>query len=433
MPIIDRIIPQDAGTIEAGSTVNKSQQILDEEAALAADKKKKKKKKQIDEQDVGTKPSVSAALPEIPQAAKPEKVLDDTGRIKHIDHGDKIRVPLTSMLGFGKSTTARREQFIGEALDKMSERVGPDRNLKINGNNTFMRVAIAHAVKNKISLEVPKKWEHEYAQAQEQALNVAVVPGQAPAIAQAGVSLSTAGTVSVGGIVAVAESAKTPAMIEPEKQSITPSVEPATAAVLGEYAAGDYVRVRHLGADRKPVLDFTYLIIDPARTRADCDCVKGARLVTEDKDGIKVIGDKVEQTPLYGLSDDYKVSRKVEHLHAAVPDLTASKDIQTAHLNRAVTANTRVIGLSYGQQRNMTGKIEGVSSDRKTLEVKQAGISRRVVRDGGQEFQAGVGIEAGAVGKLSITKDGTLSFTPGITREQKRNAQQVGGGLGLTE
>jgi hypothetical protein len=342
---------------------------------------------------------------------------------------------------------------VGEALDKMAERVGPDRNLNIRGNNTFMRAAIAHAVKNKISLEVPKKWEHEYAQAQEQALKVAVVPGQAPAIAPAGVSLGTAGTVSAGGVVsnlsnavsvspeatavAVAEPAKTPAM---SVQSIPPLVDPATAAVPGEYAAGDYVRVRCLGPDKDPVLDAAYLITDPARTRADSDCVKGARLVTEDKDGIKVIGDKVEQTPLYGLSDDYKdkvadykVSRKVEHLHAAVPDLTASKDIQTAHLNRAVTANTRVIGLSYGQQRNMTGKIEGVSADRKTLEIKQAGVSRRVVRDGGQEFQAGVGIEAGALGKLSIAKDGTLSFTPGITREQKRGAQQVGGGLGLTD
>ncbi|WP_163058167.1 hypothetical protein [Acidithiobacillus ferrooxidans] len=187
MPIIDRIIPQDAGTIEAGSTINKSQQILDEEEALAA------KKRRLAEQSVGTKPSV--ALPEIPKAGNPEKVLDDTGRIKHIDHGDKIRVPFTSMIGFGKAAATRREQFVGEALDKMAERVGPDRNLKIHGNRVFMETAIKHAVAKGIPLECPdQKWQKEYERALSQ------TPKQK-------LAFGVAGSVTAGGAAPVAEQA----------------------------------------------------------------------------------------------------------------------------------------------------------------------------------------------------------------------------------
>ena len=187
MPIIDRIIPQDAGTIEAGSTINKSQQILDEEEALAA------KKRRLAEQSVGTKPSV--ALPEIPKAGNPEKVLDDTGRIKHIDHGDKIRVPFTSMIGFGKAAATRREQFVGEALDKMAERVGPDRNLKIHGNRVFMETAIKHAVAKGIPLECPdQKWQKEYERALSQ------TPKQK-------LAFGVAGSVTAGGATPVAEQA----------------------------------------------------------------------------------------------------------------------------------------------------------------------------------------------------------------------------------
>ena len=210
MPIIDRIIPQDAGTIEAGSTINKSQQIIDEEEALAA------KKRRLAEQGVGTKPSV--ALPEIPRTGNPEKVLDDTGRIKHIDHGDKIRVPFTSMVGFGKAATARREQFVGEALDKMAERVGPDRNLKIHGNRVFMETAIKHAVAKGIPLECPdQKWQKEYERALSQ------TPKQK-------LALGVAGTVAAGGAAPVTVKSATieqePAAPAPEKTEIVEVIAP---------------------------------------------------------------------------------------------------------------------------------------------------------------------------------------------------------------
>ena len=220
MPIIDRIIPQDAGTIEAGSTINKSQQILDEEETIAA------KKKRLVEQSVGTKPSV--ALPEIPKADKPEKVMDDNGRIKHIDHGDKIRVPFSSMVGFGKAAAARREQFVGEALDKMAERVGTDRNLKIHGNRVFMETAIKHAVANGIPLECPEqKWQKEYERA------LAQTPKQK-------LAFGVAGQVAAGGAAPVAKQAshveQKPAVLAPEKTvkieevktPEMPTVKPAT-------------------------------------------------------------------------------------------------------------------------------------------------------------------------------------------------------------
>ncbi|MBU2857211.1 hypothetical protein HF289_10145 [Acidithiobacillus ferrooxidans] len=213
MPIIDRIIPQDAGTIEAGSTINKSQQILDEEEALAA------KKKRLAEQGVAVKPNV--ALPAIPKADKPEKVLDADGRVKHIDHGDKIRVPFTSMVGFGKAAAARREQFVGEALDKMAERVGPDRNLKIHGNRVFMETAIKHAVAKGIPLECPdQKWQKEYERALSQ------TPKQK-------LALGVAGTVAAGGAapLAVQATVEAPAPMVDVAESRTASLPTASPAV----------------------------------------------------------------------------------------------------------------------------------------------------------------------------------------------------------
>ncbi|MHB1883268.1 MAG: hypothetical protein ACYCPA_13960 [Acidithiobacillus sp.] len=210
MPIIDRIIPQDAGTIEAGSTINKSQQILDEEEALAA------KKKRLAEQDAAVKPNI--ALPAIPKADKPEKVLDADGRVKHIDHGDKIRVPFTSMIGFGKAAATRREQFVGEALDKMAERVGPDRNLKIHGNRVFMETAIKHAVANGIPLECPEqKWQKEY----ERALSHA--PKQK-------LAFGVAGSVTAGGAapLAVQTTVEAPAPIVDVAESRTASLPSAS-------------------------------------------------------------------------------------------------------------------------------------------------------------------------------------------------------------
>ena len=201
MPIIDRIIPQDAGVIEAGSTINKSQQIEDDEEATA-------KKKRLAEQSVGAKPAV--ALPTIPKADKPEKVLDADGRVKHIDHGDKIRVPFTSMIGIGKAAATRREQFVGEALDKMAERVGPDRNLKISGNRVFMETAIQHAVANGIPLECPEqKWQKEYERALSQ------TPKQK-------LAFGVAGSVTAGGAA--------PMMVEAPIPVVDVAVSPAVTA-----------------------------------------------------------------------------------------------------------------------------------------------------------------------------------------------------------
>ena len=218
MPIIDRIIPQDAGTIEAGSTRNKSQQILDEEEALAA------KKKRLAEQDAGTKPGV--VLPTIPKADKPEKVLDADGRVKHIHHGDKIRVPFTSMIGIGKAAAARREQFVGEALDKMAERVGPDRNLKIHGNRVFMETAIKHAVANGIPLECPEqKWHKEYERALSQ------TPKQK-------LAFGVAGSVTAGGAAPVAE--KSAAI---EQKAAAPA--PEKTVKMGEVKTPETPTVKH--------------------------------------------------------------------------------------------------------------------------------------------------------------------------------------------
>ena len=209
MPIIDRIIPQDAGTIEAGSTRNKSQQILDEEEALAA------KKKRLAKQDAGTKPGV--VLPTIPKADKPEKVLDADGRVKHIDHGDKIRVPFTSMIGIGKAAAARREQFVGEALDKMAERVGPDRNLKISGNRVFMETAIKHAVANGIPLECPEqKWQKEYERALSQ------TPKQK-------LAFGVAGSVTAGGAAQTAVQATVEAQVPVVDVAESPTAGPAVS------------------------------------------------------------------------------------------------------------------------------------------------------------------------------------------------------------
>ena len=201
MPIIDRIIPQDAGVIEAGSEISKSQQIEDDEEATA-------KKKRLAEQSVGTKPAV--ALPTIPKADKPEKVLDGDGRVKHIDHGDKIRVPFTSMIGIGKAAAARREQFVGEALDKMAERVGPDRNLKIHGNRVFMETAIKHAVANGIPLECPEqKWQKEYERALSQ------TPKQK-------LAFGVAGSVTAGGAAPVTGQS---VPMTPQNEAIAPEVK----------------------------------------------------------------------------------------------------------------------------------------------------------------------------------------------------------------
>ena len=221
MPIIDRIIPQDAGTIEAGSTINKSKQILDEEEALTA------KKKRLAEQDAGTRPGV--VLPTLPKADKPEKILDATGRIKHIDHGDKIRVPFTSMIGIGKAAAARREQFVGEALDKMAERVGPARNLKISGNRVFMETAIKHAVANGIPLECPEqKWQKEY----ERALN------QTP---KQKLAFGVAGSVTAGGAAPATE--KSAAI---ERETAAPAPEKTKAV---EVEAPEKEKPTMLGSD----------------------------------------------------------------------------------------------------------------------------------------------------------------------------------------
>ena len=203
MPIIDRIIPQDAGIIEAGSIINKSKQIEDDEEAAA-------KKKRLAEQSVDAKPAV--ALPTIPKADKPEKVLDADGRVKHIDHGDKIRVPFTSMIGIGKAAATRREQFVGEALDKMAERVGPDRNLKISGNRVFMETAIKHAVANGIPLECPEqKWQKEYERALSQ------TPKQK-------LAFGVAGFVTAGGAAPMAVQATVEAPIPVVDVAVSPAI-----------------------------------------------------------------------------------------------------------------------------------------------------------------------------------------------------------------
>ena len=214
MPIIDRIIPQDAGIIEAGSIINKSKQIEDDEEAAA-------KKKRLAEQSVDAKPAV--ALPTIPKADKPEKVLDADGRVKHIDHGDKIRVPFTSMIGIGKAAATRREQFVGEALDKMAERVGPDRNLKISGNRVFMETAIKHAVANGIPLECPEqKWQKEYERALSQTPKQKLAFGVAGSVT-AGGAAPMAVQATVGAPIPVADVAES-------RTAGLPSASPAVTA-----------------------------------------------------------------------------------------------------------------------------------------------------------------------------------------------------------
>ena len=462
MPIIDRIIPQDAGTIEAGSTINKSQQILDEEEALAT------KKRRLAEQGVGTKPSV--ALPEIPKADKPEKVLDADGRVKHIDHGDKIRVPFTSMIGIGKAAATRREQFVGEALDKMAERVGPDRNLKISGNRVFIETAIKHAVAKGIPLECPdQKWQKEYERALSQTPKQKLAFGVAGSVAAGSVRDATpaptllaatgestvapkkevaqesAGAENTAGKTPDHEKVAQPDIVKPGptsapgvEKTVEEPAEPEKAQGLPtvksgdiELRAGDYVRIRYLettGDKRGPVLDVSYVLLDPP---ADLSGNPRALRVNE-RDGVHVLNKQLQSPPLHMLGSKNVPDNMhiVEHIPGAIKsisDLENKPSIATVHLNQAISANTRTLGVDAGQQRSVTGEITGISADRKTLEVTQAGRSRRVIDSHGQPFP--VEIQPGARGKISVDKTGTISFE---AMAQKR-VQEKGKGRASTE
>ena len=67
-----------------------------------------------------------------------------------------------------------------------------------------------------------------------------------------------------------------------------------------------------------------------------------------------------------------------------------------------------VIGAEPGQQRRWTGKVAGVSEDRKWIEVMAMGKTQKVMDAQGRPFPAG--IQPGQYGKVVLDKSGNLAF-----------------------
>ena len=67
-----------------------------------------------------------------------------------------------------------------------------------------------------------------------------------------------------------------------------------------------------------------------------------------------------------------------------------------------------VMGTEPGQQRRWTGKVAGVSEDRKTIEITAMGKTQSIVDAQGRPFPAG--IQPGKYGKVVLDKSGNLAF-----------------------
>ena len=66
------------------------------------------------------------------------------------------------------------------------------------------------------------------------------------------------------------------------------------------------------------------------------------------------------------------------------------------------------MGTEPGQQRRWTGKVAGISEDRKTIEIIAMGKTQSIVDARGRPFPAG--IQPGQYGKVLLDKTGNLTF-----------------------
>uniref|UniRef100_E6QNM9 Uncharacterized protein n=1 Tax=mine drainage metagenome TaxID=410659 RepID=E6QNM9_9ZZZZ len=67
-----------------------------------------------------------------------------------------------------------------------------------------------------------------------------------------------------------------------------------------------------------------------------------------------------------------------------------------------------VMGTEPGQQRRWTGKVAGISEDRKTIEIIAMGKTQSIVDARGRPFPTE--IHPGQYGKVVLDKSGNLAF-----------------------
>ncbi|MBU2772642.1 MAG: ArdC family protein [Acidithiobacillus sp.] len=99
-----------------------------------------------------------------------------------------------------------------------------------------------------------------------------------------------------------------------------------------------------------------------------------------------------------------------EKFHALEPGILppAGRSPSAGPVTPEVQKDMVVMGTEPGQQRRWTGKVAGVSEDRKTIEITAMGKTQSIVDAQGRPFPAG--IQPGQYGKVVLDKSGNLAF-----------------------
>lgn len=93
-----------------------------------------------------------------------------------------------------------------------------------------------------------------------------------------------------------------------------------------------------------------------------------------------------------------------EKFHALERGISPSAGPVTPEVQKGVV----VMGTEPGQQRRWTGKVAGISEDRKTIEITAVGKTQSIVDARGRPFPAE--IQPGIYGKVVLDKSGNLAF-----------------------